>query len=37
MISHTMMIWVRVIDRRLRDETRIGEGTGWCHSGQMDT
>ena len=25
MISHTMKIWERIIDRRLREETRIGE------------
>ena len=25
MISHTMKIWERVIDRRLREETTIGE------------
>ena len=25
MISHTMKIWERLIDRRLREETRIGE------------
>ena len=25
MISHTMNIWERVIDRRLREETTIGE------------
>ena len=25
MISHTMKIWERIIDRRLREETSIGE------------
>ena len=25
MISHTMKIWERIIDRRLREETRMGE------------
>ena len=40
MISHTMNIWERIIDRRLREETSIGEeqfgfmpsrGTTECH------
>ena len=40
MISHTMKIWERIIDRRLREETSIGEeqfgfmpsrGTTECH------
>ena len=26
MIYHTMKIWERIIDRRLREETNIGEG-----------
>ena len=25
MISHTMMIWERMLDRRLKEETNVGE------------
>ena len=37
MISHTMKIWERIIDRRLREETSIGEEQFGFMSGRGTT
>ena len=36
MISHTMKIWERIIDRRLREETSIRRRAVRFHAGQRD-
>ena len=32
LMSHTMKILERIIERRLREETTIGDGTIWFHA-----
>ena len=37
LLSHTMKIWERIIDRRLRDQVEIGSSLDLCQVGQRLT